>query len=76
MTFGSLKIVDLGDLTWNKELELMCPDNKLGKAESADCFPSRHGYEQQPGTVHALAPSMAIFDNGSKKGGSPRPGIR
>jgi beta-lactamase superfamily II metal-dependent hydrolase len=23
ITFGSLKIVDLGDLTWNKELELM-----------------------------------------------------
>ena len=32
MTFGSLKIVDLGDLTWNKELELMCPNNKLGQS--------------------------------------------
>ena len=25
VTFGGLKILDLGDLTWDKEMQLMCP---------------------------------------------------
>lgn len=71
ITFGSLRIVDLGDLTWNKELELVCPDNKLGRA---DIFVvSHHGIDQSnsPALVHALQPRVAIMDNGSKKGASP-----
>ena len=71
ITFGSLKIVDLGDLTWNKELELVCPNNKLGKA---DIFiVSHHGidWSNSPALVHALAPRVAVMDNGSKKGGTP-----
>lgn len=71
LQFGKLRIVDLGDLTWNKELELMCPDNKLGHA---DIFVvSHHGIDQSnsPALVHALAPRVAIMDNGSKKGGVP-----
>lgn len=71
MTFGKLRIVDLGDLTWNKELELMCPDNKLGKA---DIFVvSHHGTDlsNSPALVHGLQPRVAIMDNGAKKGASP-----
>src|SRR6185437_911964 len=44
ITYGKLRIVDLGDLTWQKELELVCPDNKLGRA---DIFVvSHHGLAQ------------------------------
>ena len=71
ITFGKLRIVDLGDLTWQKELELVCPDNKIGKA---DIFVvSHHGLDQSnsPALVHALQPRVAIMNNGSKKGGSP-----
>ncbi len=70
-TFGALKIVDLGDLTWNKELELMCPANKLGRADIL--VVSHHGMDlsNSPSLVHALAPRVAIFDNGSKKGAAP-----
>ncbi|MBV8069174.1 MAG: MBL fold metallo-hydrolase [Acidobacteriaceae bacterium] len=71
ITFGSLKIVDLGDLTWNKELELVCPNNKLGRA---DIFVvSHHGFDESnsPALVHALQPRVAIMDNGNKKGASP-----
>ena len=70
MTVGKLRIVDLGDLTWQKELQLVCPANKLGKA---DIFVvSHHGLDQSnsPALVHALQPRVAIFDNGSKKGAS------
>lgn len=66
--FGRLRIVDLGDLTWDKELELMCPVNKLGHA---DLFiVSHHGMDlsNSPALVHALAPRVAVFDNGARKG--------
>lgn len=69
--FGDFRVADLGDLTWNKELALMCPANKLGKA---DLFVvSHHGLDQSnsPALVHALAPRAAIMDNAAKKGGSP-----
>lgn len=71
ITFGRLKIVDLGDLTWDKELELMCPVNKLGHADIL--VVSHHGMDlsNSPALVHALQPKVAIFDNGAKKGASP-----
>ncbi len=71
LTFGQLKIVDLGDLTWNKELELMCPVNKLGHADIL--VVSHHGLDQSnsPALVHALQPRVAIFNNGAKKGATP-----
>lgn len=71
ITFGSLRIVDLGDLTWDKELELMCPDNKIGRADLL--VVSHHGLDasNSPALVHALQPRVAIFDNSATKGASP-----
>jgi competence protein ComEC len=71
MTLGKLRLVDLGDLTWDKELELVCPKNKIGKA---DIFVvSHHGLDQSnsPALVHGIQPRVAIMDNSSSKGGSP-----
>lgn len=71
LTFGKLKIVDLGDLTWNKELELVCPSNKIGKA--AIYIVSHHGLaaSSSPAFVHGIQPRVAIMDNASTKGGAP-----
>jgi beta-lactamase superfamily II metal-dependent hydrolase len=71
INFGKLKIVDLGDLTRDKEMELMCPENKLGKADIY--IVSHHGWYQSgsPAFVYGLAPRVAIMDNGAKKGGTP-----
>jgi beta-lactamase superfamily II metal-dependent hydrolase len=33
ITFGKVRILDLGDLTWDKEMELVCPANKLGHVD-------------------------------------------
>ncbi len=68
---GSFRLVDLGDLTWNKELELMCPVNRLGVADVY--VASHHGLKQSgsPALVNALRARAAIIDNGSHKGGSP-----
>ena len=70
ITFHKLRILDLGDLTWDKEMELMCPANKLGHI---DLFVvSHHGWSQSssPALVYAITPRVAIMDNGAKKGGS------
>lgn len=68
--FGKLKILDLGDLTWDKEMQLMCPDNKLGHVDIL--IVSHHGWYQSssPALVDAIHPRVAIMDNGAKKGGS------
>lgn len=71
INFGKLRIVDLGDLTHDEEIELMCPMNKLGHADIL--IVSHHGWDQSssPALVWGLAPRVAIMDNGAKKGGSP-----
>ena len=70
ITFGDLKILDLGDLTWDKEMQLMCPDRKLGHVDVY--VVSHHGWYQSssPALVDAIHPRVAIMDNGEKKGGS------
>jgi competence protein ComEC len=71
ITFGKLKILDLGDLTRDKEMQLVCPDNKLGAVDIY--IVSHHGWYQSnsPAFLNAIAPRVAIMDNGAKKGGTP-----
>jgi competence protein ComEC len=71
ITFGKLKILDLGDLTRDKEMELVCPQNKLGRIDIY--IVSHHGWYQSgsPAFLNAIAPRVAIMDNGAKKGGTP-----
>src|SRR5436190_10546042 len=33
LTYGRFRTVDLGDLTWNGELDLMCQTNRIGKVD-------------------------------------------
>jgi len=70
-TFGKLRILDLGDLTADKEMLLMCPVNKLG---AMDIFiVSHHGTasSNSPLFLNGIAPRVAIMDNGATKGGAP-----
>ncbi len=71
ITLGKFRAIDLGDLTWNKEHDLFCPDNKVGAVELY--IASHHGSELSgaPFMVHALHPMVAIMDNGARKGGTP-----
>ena len=71
VTFGRFKTVHLGDLTWNKESDLMCPSNRLG---AVDLFiVSHHGQaiSNSEVLVHALAPRVMLMNNGTRKGGQP-----
>lgn len=70
ITFGKLRISDLGDLFWNQEHDLVCPANKLG---TIDLYMTTHhgtATSGSPQIVHALHPRVAIMNNGSDKGGS------
>ncbi|MCS7026730.1 MAG: MBL fold metallo-hydrolase [Bryobacteraceae bacterium] len=71
ITFGKFRFLNLGDLTWNKELELACPENRLGKIDVY--LTTHHGMDISgpPALVHALSPKVAIMNNGEKKGGAP-----
>lgn len=71
ITFGAVRILDLGDLTWDKEMQLMCPTNRIGHVDLL--IVSHHGWYQSssPALVDAITPVVAIMDNGEIKGGSP-----
>jgi hypothetical protein len=68
LTFGKTRILYLGDLTWNKEMELLCPANKVGKVDVY--FVTGHGMNlsSSPPTAD-LDPLVAIMQNGPTKGG-------
>lgn len=70
ITYGSLRISDLGDLHWDREHDLACPVNKLG---TVDIYMTTHHGTMTSGSpqiVHALHPRVAIMNNGEVKGGS------
>jgi competence protein ComEC len=70
IAFGKLRILDLGDLTWDKEMQLMCPNNLLGRVDLL--VVSHHGWYQSssPALVDGVHSRVAIMDNGARKGGS------
>jgi competence protein ComEC len=70
-TFGKFRMVDLGDLSWNRELELMCPDNPVGTIDLL--MIGYHGADaaNSPALIHSLRPKVTIMNNGARKGGSP-----
>src|SRR5262249_32312058 len=71
VTFGKFRVVHLGDLTWNKEFDLMCPNNPIG---TVDLFVVSHhglGVSNSPALVHGIRPRVAIVNNGTRKGALP-----
>ena len=73
LAYGRFRTVDFGDLTWNGELDLMCPTNRIGTVDLY--LTSHHGLAKSgsPALVHALQPRVAVMNNGTRKGGEPDP---
>jgi beta-lactamase superfamily II metal-dependent hydrolase len=71
ITYGQFRAIDLGDLLWNNEGEMMCPNNPIGTVDVY--FVSHHGmdYSGPAALVHGLHPRVAIMQNGPRKGGAP-----
>ena len=68
--FGRFRAVIMGDLNWNREHPLMCPDNRIGVVDLY--LVSHHGSDTSgsEALVHAIAPRAAVMNNGSRKGGA------
>ena len=68
ITFGQFRAIDLGDLLWNKEFELMCPGNPIG---AVDLYLVTHHGTDSSGSavvVHGVRPRVAVMQNGTRKG--------
>ena len=72
VTFGKTRIAAFGDLPWNEELKLLCPNNKIGPLDVY--FVTQHGMDlsSSPPT-RALDPIVSIMANGDLKGGDEGP---
>jgi competence protein ComEC len=67
--YGKFDFVAMGDLTWNYEQKLVCPNNLIGKI---DLFQTtHHGLERSnsPQFVYAIQPTVAVMNDGPRKGG-------
>ena len=71
LRFGKFDFLDLGDLPWNFEKALACPQNLIGKIDLYQT--THHGLDRSNSAqiVHAIQPRVAIMNNGARKGGPP-----
>jgi competence protein ComEC len=69
LTSGKFKFLALLDLDWEKEMELVCPVNKLGQVTIYQT--SRHGSFDDAGSpamLGAIRPQVVVINNGPRKG--------
>jgi beta-lactamase superfamily II metal-dependent hydrolase len=71
ITFGRFRVLDLGDLLWNEEHDLVCPRNMIGAVDLY--MVTHHGLASSgsPQLVHGVRPRVAVMQNGATKGGEP-----
>ncbi len=71
VTYGKFRTLDFGDMTWDVEHDLMCPNNPIGTVDLY--FVSDHGLPDNSAKefVHAIQPRVAIVQNGVTKGAAP-----
>jgi beta-lactamase superfamily II metal-dependent hydrolase len=70
ITLGKFRTVNLADFTYNREQELMCPNNPIGTVDLY--LTSHHGIDQSgsPALVHGLHPRVVLMNNSTRKGGA------
>src|SRR5260370_595122 len=71
ITYGKFRTAHLGDITKNKEFELMCPTNRLGSVDVLLGLHHGQASSNSPVLVWALHPRVAIINDGTRKGGEP-----
>jgi beta-lactamase superfamily II metal-dependent hydrolase len=66
--FGKFRFGDLSDITWSREVALLCPENRVGKL---DLFLTIHHGGESSKAIYGVSPRVAIMNNGPRKGGDP-----
>jgi competence protein ComEC len=71
LQFGKFRMLDLADLLWNQELDLMCPVNPIGRADLLVVSHHGKGTSNSAALIRGTHARVAIMNNSETKGGSP-----
>ena len=71
LSYGKVKIAAFGDLTWDREKDLFCPQDKVGRVDVY--LASHHGtqWSGSPAMLNSLQPIVTIMGNSAFKGDDP-----
>ncbi len=68
---GAFDFLDLGDLSWNFQHALVCPNNLLGAIDLLQAPHHAVRDDVLPQLLAAVRPAVVVMNNGPTKGGGP-----